>query len=389
MRKKFKLLVLTVLSVTLLCAFASCEKAGTELSELMIMQGIGIDLTRSGYKVTVEILNNEQSGSPNGDSSSENKTKIYSAQGETVSEALYSLTERSGNLPMFAHNRVIVIGEAAANKNLSDIIDFFERNYDSRPSQLLCVAKGGDAESVIRAELLNDSVKSEILENMLDESYKQSLVPRVRVIDAVNLLKEETSGVCIPSVLVQKNGDNENYVLDGCAIFGLDSSLSGYIDSSASNGIAYLNDKIEKGTLTAELPNGKKATFSLSNGKTRYKISENNGVLIYNLNIDVSCEIIEVEGDEFFSADSSVLETFRECAGKAICKKAENTIITLQSTHGADVVRYGKRLKNKNTELYNFLKTDWDNVFKTAKTNITVDVTIRRIGEETFHSKKG
>ena len=60
-----------------LVSFASCEKAGTELSDLMIIQGIGVDYKDGLYTVTVEILNNEQSGSPNGDSVSENKTKIY------------------------------------------------------------------------------------------------------------------------------------------------------------------------------------------------------------------------------------------------------------------------------------------------------------------------
>ena len=104
------------LAGSLLLSATSCQKAGTELSQLMIIQGIGIDEAENGYKVTVEILNNEQSGTPSGDGSSENKTKIYTAEGESVSAALRTLTSKSGNLPLFAHNRVIVIGEGAANK---------------------------------------------------------------------------------------------------------------------------------------------------------------------------------------------------------------------------------------------------------------------------------
>lgn len=388
MKNWLKICFLLSLSVACLLSFSSCEKPGTELSELMIMQGIGIDTTSNGFKVTVEILNNEQSGSPGGNGNSENKTKIYTAEGKTVGEAFRKLITKSGNEPMFAHNRVIVIGEEAANRNLSDILDFFERNYDSRASQLLCVAKNTTGEKVVRAKLLTDTIKSKILENMLEESAKQSLVPKVRIIDAINYIKDEASGLCIPAVKIQKNGENENFDLDGCALFGTDNTFSMYIDSQAAEGIAILNDKIEEGVISADLPNGQKASFYINKGKSKYKITQENGVLHYNLTVKISCDLEGVQGAEYFNTDTGVIEAFQTAVAQSICKKAENTFIVLQGKHGADVVRYGKRLRLKENDLYNNLKNDWDKVFPQIKLTITADVTIRRIGEETFHSKK-
>ena len=388
MKKLLEICALIFLCVACLVSFSSCEKPGTELSQLMIMQGIGIDSTNNGFKVTVEILNNEQSGSPAGNGNSDNKTKIYTAEGETVGEALRMLITKSGNEPMFAHNRVIVIGEEAANKSLSDILDFFQRNYDSRASQLLCVAKNTRAENIIRAKLLTDTIKSRILENMLEESSKQSLVPKVRIIDAVNHLKDETSGLCIPAVSLQKNGENENYDLDGCAVFGRDNTFSMYISSEAAAGIAFLNDKIEEGVISADLPNGQKASFYINKGKSKYTITQENGRLHYNLKIKISCDLEGVQGAEYFNTDTGVIEAFQSAVGEAVCKKAENSLLVLQGKHGADVVRYGKRLRLKENDLYNILKTDWDKIFPEIKLTITTDVTIRRIGEETFHSKK-
>ena len=74
--RKIKIAIVFILCLFCVTLFSSCEKPGTELSELMIMQGIGIDFDNNIYTVTVEILNNEQSGSPGGDGTSENKTKI-------------------------------------------------------------------------------------------------------------------------------------------------------------------------------------------------------------------------------------------------------------------------------------------------------------------------
>lgn len=388
MKKILRTISLIVMCALLMCSFASCEKAGTELSDLMIIQGIGIDINSKGFKVTVEILNNEQSGSPSGDSSAENKTKIYTATGESVAAALMQLTTKSGNKPFYAQNRVIVIGETTAQKNLADILDFFQRNYDSRASQLLCIAKGGKAEDVIRARLLNDTVKSKILEKMLEESYRQSLVPRVRIIDAVNAMKDDTSFVCLPAVKVQENGENQDFVLDGCALFDKDETFTMYLASGDAEGLAFLRNEINEGFLSADLPNGNKATFVIVKGKTHYKISKENGVLHYKLTVDISCDLEEVGGAQYFSTDDDFMEIIKSAAGAAVAKKAENAIVVLQSEHGGDAVRYGRRLMLMNTKEYELLKNDWENAFKNAVTSITVNVTIRRIGEETFHSKK-
>ena len=64
MKKTLKRLSIILACIAALGSLSSCERAGTELSDLMIIQGIGIDVIKQGYKVTVEILNNEQSGSP-------------------------------------------------------------------------------------------------------------------------------------------------------------------------------------------------------------------------------------------------------------------------------------------------------------------------------------
>ena len=388
MRKILRICSLILVCCVAMCSLSACEKAGTELADLMIIQGIGIDVVNDSYKVTVEILNNEQSGSPSGDSSAENKTKIYNATGESVASALMKLTTKSGNKPFYAQNRVIVLGETTAQRNLTDVLDFFERNYDSRASQLLCVAKGGKAEDVIRAKLLNDTVKSKILEKMLESSYEQSLVPRVRIIDAVNTIKDDTTFLCMPAVTVQKNGENQDFTLDGCALFDKDESFCMYLSSGDAKGLAFLDNTMREGFISADLPNGQKATFVLVKGKTHYKILKENGSLHYKLNIDVVCDLEEVGGADFLSTDDDFMEQIKGAAGAAIAKTAENTIIALQSDHGGDAIRYGRRLYLYDNQEYEKLKSDWDSAFRNSVTSISVNVTIRRIGEETFHSKK-
>lgn len=388
MRKIFKSAVIVFIAVVLTGSFSGCSKAGTELSELMIIQGIGIDYSEGGYAVTVEMLNNRGVGSPDGSAGGEDKTLIYTSQGETVSQALRSLIVKSGNKPLFAHNRVIIIGENALNKGMGNLLDFFYRNYDSRASQLLCVAKGGSAKSVLTAPIVDGTVKSVILEDMLEESYNQSLVPRVRVIDAVNTIKSETGVLCVPSVSVINKGENSDYMVDGCCLFGRDETFSMYLSAEQSKGLAFLNNEIKKGFVTAEMPDGNKGTFVINKGKTRYKIGLDGGQLVYRLTINLSCDIDEIGGSEYFSTRDDFFEKLKNSISKSVCKTAENTIVALQGEYGGDAVNYGKRLQLSDKSLYTQRCENWQTEFKNTRTVICVNVTVRRIGEETFHSKK-
>ena len=102
----------------------------------------------------------------------------------------------------------------------------------------------------------------------------------------------------------------------------------------------------------------------------------------------MGCDLEEVGGADFFSTDDDFMEQIKGAAGAAIAKTAENTIIALQSDHGGDAIRYGRRLYLYDNQEYEKLKSDWDSAFRNSVTSISVNVTIRRIGEETFHSKK-
>ncbi len=384
MKKLMKVFNLLLISALFLSSLCSCEKAGTELSDLMIIQGIGVDYEKGSFNVTVEILNNEQSGSPNGNSSSENKTKIYSAKGKTVSEALRMLTSQSGNLPLFAHNRVIVINEDLNEKTIADVLEFFVRNYDSRASQLLCISKGKKAEDVIRAKLLQDTVKSEILENLLEESYKQSLIPRVRVIDAVNVLDNKNAVLCIPAVEVKKNGENEDYQLSGCALYDENGRVLTFLDKESSKGISFLTNKVKKGFLTESLPNDGEFTFVINKSKTKYSVSTENGQLRYHLTVDISCDLDEIGESERRKTDRQIMADLKATVKKAVVQRMEQTLNSLQSQQIGDCIGYCKVLELKKPQLYNTVKDNWKETFNTIQTTVTVNVTIRRIGEETL-----
>jgi hypothetical protein len=104
--------------------------------------------------------------------------------------------------------------------------------------------------------------------------------------------------------------------------------------------------------------------------------------------IEISCDMEEVYGAEYFSTDYDFFQKLESAVKETITKKCENTITVLRGEHGGDAVRYGDRVKLYDYDEYIKRKDNWQEQFKNIETVISVDLTIRRIGEETFHSQK-
>ncbi len=376
--------VLAVLGAALV--FGGCEKLGTELSELMIMQGIGVDKTVSGYRVTVEILNNEQLGSTEGTVSSD-LTRVYSAEGKTVSQALYKLPAFNGSTPFFAHNRVIILGESVIKSGVYEVLDFFERDFNSRPTQQMCAAKDCEASDLLNAKLPSGDVRSEILDDILFEAYETTAAPRVRVVDAANRLNGESAALCIPAISMKEEGKYNVYELDGCAAFNIDGSFGTYISSEAAAGVQLLDGIIKRGEITAPIENGKSASFVILKGETSYEIDTDGEYPTYFIKTEILCDLNTVEGELPYEDDGDYIKSLAVSAGKAVQERMYDTIGYLKS-NGLDPARFGRRLMCADFDAYNRIKDNWQSVYPKCKVEITVNVTLRRIGEETFRIKK-
>ena len=110
--------------------FSSCERYGTEIEDMMIIQGIAVDKEKDAYEVTVEMLNNKQSASADSSNVGDEMTLVYSAKGETVAEALRLIINKTGNVPIYTHNKVIILSEDVARTDITKILDFFEYHYN-------------------------------------------------------------------------------------------------------------------------------------------------------------------------------------------------------------------------------------------------------------------
>lgn len=369
-----------LLSAVCLVSLTGYRKLGTELSDLMVLQSVGVDCTATGYRVTVEMLRGNRNGTPDNTGGGA-VTRLCSAEGRTVADALYHLPLKSGGKPFLAHNRVIVIGGEGL-RALPEVLAFFTRDFGVRASQLLCVSRGCTAAELLAAKLPESDVRGEMLENVLTEAADHSVVPAVRLPDACNAFADGTSALCVPAVSVAGEGENVTYAVSGGAFFGHDGRFAGFLEPDVTFGIALLDGRLRGGSLTVPLPGGGTASLLLVRGKTRVDITTRNGTPAFCAAISLVCDVKEYGPNGANGRDPSAVLT--RAAETAVRERAENALSLLQTSPYGDCVRFGMRLRWADRTAYRRLSPTWEGAFRSCGFSCDVRVTIRRVGDATF-----
>ena len=388
MKKQFNRVLCAVLAVTgiMLCG---CEKLGTEIVDLMIIQGIAIDVEDNGYYVCVQTLNNAQSSFSNGENKAEQPSLQYHSRGDTIAEALERAVTVSGKEPLYAHNKIIRRGEKAAKKGLGDILDFFVRDYNTRPNVPLAVARGTTAQSVIEAKIEKDLITSEVIEDIINRSNIFGRAVQSRVLDTVNLSKEPTSSVCLPVVTVKDDGEYKELAADGTAVFDKDNKLKGYLDEEQTFGLMLVNEKTDKGVFNVTTSDGEKATLVIESISTHVKAYVNErDVPCFDVVIKASCDINEYLSKYESQLNAQALQRIKEAAAKKITELARDATQASQKKLGCDCFRFGRRLWFSERKVFESAKDRWDEHYANAVINTEARVTIRRVGEESFFRKE-
>ena len=358
---------------------------GTEVEDMMIIQGVAVDKSGNNFEVTIEMLNNKQSASADASNVGDEMTLIYSAKGETVAEALRLIINKTGTVPTYTHNKLIILSEDVAKTDISKVLDFFERDYTTQPITLLCVAKGVKAGEVLKANIGKDISKSEVLEKILNQSALSSITPKTRLIDVINTILDETACICLPVVALEKNGETKTFFVENIAVFDYKNEFSYFLNREASESVVKLLGELKNGTLVTEDEEGNKATFIIVDGKTTYDVTVNNDIVNFNVKIKMYCDLNAYEGDKFKSIKDETVKIFKENIEFTTEREILNTYETILQYGSFDVLRFGRRLLQNDKNAYVKLGKDWQSNFNKSNLNVDVEVIIRRIGEESYH----
>lgn len=377
----FKSLIITFLFLSLIFS-VGCRRLGIEIIDLMIIQGIGIDKSTNGFTVTIEAINNVKNATMNGQSTIEKVSKIYVSEGESVAQALEDAIRTSGREPLFAHNRVLIIGEDTAREGLSGILDFFIRDYNAKPTVLLAIARDASAQEVLTKEMNKEIIVSLLLENILTESHQYGKALRVRMFEGINCFMDDIHNLAVPAVLIKEEAKENMLMVSGTAVFDKRNKLVGYLNETETLGAAIFQHHFYKGFFNVYTSDGSNVILRIESVKRKVKaVYEDDKVHVY-LNINAKCNIKGVESDKTNDINLKKIDEIAGLAENMITQIVASTVNAARNKLKVDLMHIGKRLWITNSASFESIRDEWIEKLGTSEVQITTKVTIKRSGEE-------
>lgn len=359
----------------------SCGKIEIiELNERLIIEAIGIDFEDGKYKVTIEGLDSFTSGSEGNNISSARLTKCYLFEGETIGMAMNSISEITGQTPLFSQARVLILGIDTAREHLSEALDFFRREYTTRTDILIAVSEGSASE-IVSADFGENVSAGNIFEASLS-SYrhtgKSTYTPLYRFL---NSIMGGTDSAYCPIIGIKDNAfsDKKEVDLKGTAIFSKNENVH-IITKDDTLAVMIMNNDAENGDITVNTAKGI-CTFEIIESKAKTGIEIKDGKAVFDVKISIRCDIPEYQTEDLSGLSKDDTEKAAIQAAKQIAALITDVLDETFYKNNCDIFDIGRKINLKNNSFYKNNIIQAETISENVIFNIKVSVSVRRIGK--------
>lgn len=381
MKRIFAVCAVLLLALSLTGCDNEYGDDGREIRDRLIVQGIGVDRTADGYLLTLQAFNTAVAGGQD-DGMSGNVTKIYESAGATIADAMRNVTLTTGRRPLYSHNWVIVFGADAAREGLNETLDFFVRDYATRSTVDLAVARGQAAE-IIKSPFNGSSIPAREIQMALKMGQVNAKTLQLPLHEAVTLLEDKTSDVYLPLLKPVKDEAKEldTVLTDGLAVFR-EGKYVGDLSAEETRSLLFLTDQVESGDLVAEGETFGKASLEIIKSKTKYETGMQNGAPVYRVTVDCVCDLNEIEQAAFGSVQGAVRTQIEQAVSAMLEEQLRRTAEICLKGYRSDVLRLGNRLWLSEPAEFRKVENRWREVLPKAELTVSVKTTVRRTGQK-------
>ncbi len=358
-----------------------------ELNDYAIVTGMAIDLNKDEYEVSLLIANGDKSE----DGNSKAKVTVSSGKGESIYEAIKSVSLATPKELYISHLSVIVISEDIARKGVTPVLDFLLREPQSHQNFYLIIAKDSKAKDCLSILTpLADYPSQNITYNIKMTEQLQGRITDASFNSFVSKILEKGNNPVTNSLIIigsTDKGTNEEeqqnsiigaYTkLDTLGLFKGD-KLIDWATMEESIGINMILGDVN--TFYVTIPCGNDNVVISSNNYEIKKDIEKDSI---TLNIQAEGMFNEV-GCTIDLEDNNTIKKYQEKVEDKI-KIYINKAIDKAKSIKSDVFGFGYLTYRKYPKYYNSID-DWDQHFTnlTIKTNVKFNLKNKGSLEQTI-----
>ncbi|WP_440961157.1 Ger(x)C family spore germination protein [Paenibacillus nitricinens] len=364
-----------------------------ELNDLAIAVGIGIDKIGEQYQVSAQVvLPSQVAGSKGG--SPHSPVNLYKATGSTVYEALRKITTVSPRKIYISHLRILVLGEDLAREGISDVLDFFSRDTETRNDYFIVVAKDAKAADALKILTSLEKIPAVRLFASLETSEKHwaptstvtlgtlitELVTKGKQPILTGVVINGNVGVGETSKNVETVDSPTQLEYSGLAVFKED-KLIGWLNQEESKVYNYLTNKVKNTVFYIPCPEGKKVSLEVFKARSKMKGSMDSDKPEITIEQHLEVDIGEVQCRNLNLTDTKTITELEKIANKKVVDLFGTTIKKVQNEYKSDIFGFGEAIHHSNPQAWKKLRNDWDQTFVNLPVSIKMDIKIRLLGK--------
>ena len=357
--------------------FSGCSGGGSiysnlrEIEKLQIIQTMGFDMAQG--RVTVSISSGPAQG--------ELPSVKLAAEGDSISQALDHLQDWAAREELFfAHVRFVVIGEQAAREGLADVLDFFQRNTQTRLALPVFIVRGGTARELVTCPGDDLYEITSILSSVQRDTEKQGSAHCFTLLDIAQRLARSGAALCC-TVTAAQTGENVPSAQEG-TVTALetgyavlqDGRLAFWLDREETQGANLLLGLAGSESVTLPDGQGGQTTLELSGSRASVRpLPGPDGAL--GAAVELSCQagVVQAAGGDVPSPETLAgldreLTGWLEARVLAALEAARRT--------GADFLELGRTLRLCDPRAFD--AAGWDGVPADLRWTLEVQGSVRR-----------
>lgn len=392
---KAKWSILFVLFLSIVPLLTGCWNR-RELKDLSIVAAMGVDKNpkTNKYKVSFQIVNpgNVATGVAGGGGTQiATPVTVYTGTGENLFGAIRKTSQKVPRQLFFAHLQLLVIGESLAKQGIRDLFDFFERSHEIRLTTMVLVARGSEAESIVRvlAPLekipandiagkmkITSKVWSENLKVELDDVIKPLLSAGEPIISGVKIVGDPEAGN--KSSNLRQTNLPTRVDITGIALFK-NGKLKRWLNGDEGRGVLWIRNKMKSTVVDLDCKDKKDAVgIEVIRSQTTVNVKVQNRKPVFHIYIREEGHVSEVRCPMDLDKVEEIAKLEKQWALET--KKEVMKAVKTAQREESDVFGFGEAFNRANPKAWKKMKKEWGKTFAESKVDVKVDAFIRRSG---------
>lgn len=382
---------MNVVRLLLLCAafllLAGCWNR-VELNEIAIISATGVDWVDGEWVLSNQIVIPKAISTQTGD----NKTaavNVFSTKGDNFRMAVSKASQEMSRRLYFSHNQIVIIGQEAARKGVSPLMEVYLRNHDSRETVSVFLSKGSARRMLEQLIPLEDIPGAAIQRMIANEEMSSSALKQMTIHNVLMELLDSAKATSIPGLVIAGSSESTDRVdmmgktstpskvrLSELGLV-LEDKLVGWINEEQSRGVMWLTDHVDKTTVSfgcsGEDEGGKGSSARIMKASTKLKPVHRNGKWLMKIKVEAQGTLLEYDCEGDLSKPKQVEQT------EKLLEEEIHSIMMggweAVRKHKADVVGFGSAIHKHYPKQWRKASPHWKELF--PRTEIELNVKMR------------